>query len=1391
MSAMGKGCFFVLIANGKPVYSSKSLKTLERMRGRYAHSAVRWWDGQRYWESPEEAEAARQRTSRTKLPQAGERRDPNPRASAEPVRSAVGDIRPTGHSEQPIRTVASPDRDKPENKAAVGTALMTAPPELLELWRAGPSAVTIDGPSLQERLHDLWRMNELWEFARGVTSKTLPLEVPPAKILELFTPDALERFAESPRTSVGSVQGLLRQIVDLPIPAETRQYVQNLCASERAKCPVAPVSARLESAVKPQEAGAVRRPVVDAARPTGLGPFVDWIRSLVFVDGPELEVVLAAAASELRQMSSIQAGSAEEAATKLARQLRRLRGYVDQVTSALPSDESAGKMLAAATDAFREAEAVIPSGLGALLRSKPALDPAGLRDVCKTVALIPVELIPTWIVRHASDRDSRIAALADPEVRSQVKAVAEVLQTFPELEPPALQEVPSPPAGAELREHVREVLSQISGLPREIRSLLKRESADGADMELAKRCATETHRLIPRVSREVGAAIAEDGKAALNLTAYWDRLSWWGRTVERAEALLGSAQSVTVEQLRHLAAQAAPSPRIERSVESRPSDILGHDVSVEHDWTGRSAARAPVHFAANGSGMHGIVAVPLKLQASAPFALRGRLAVEVTTKQRQGWLSDWPDPTPDLVSIRRDDWVGDPDGKGVSYPFRLDIPIKPPARETEALECLLSLSDEQSGQVLADRVRLRWDQIAIRGHRIAVSWPEGLNPDFVRRHPIGPQRRHEQLEKRLEHGVSFAVIAPRRFGKSTLVTYLQELASRLNLICPPPVVCTQYATPSGVDYSQLWKSLSDSLQALVGSSLALAPDDPLPSQHSFDFVRQAAASRGKKGILILLDEAQLFFPRSGGHVIGDRFKDRIENSWAQPAPVPVTFGLIGLPRLSERAGANLMGLLRPIEEYTMAGADLQPLLLGVTQGTLHSTRTARRALAKSAGNLFLLRNLLDQLTVRLNAERRCWANLDDVRAVEYELKDRLRTGEAATVGYFVRDALNVADSVNDFHPDVAFPVALALALARRDGVGVENRVECAMDTLNAWCRSCSGEAAKVAYTRRQLDMLVDRLDDLGVYRDGGFLSPFLEAWLEGQANSGCPSVAKGALIRGALPQVDVPENATCVDSGGQASLHRFATDGREYALRRVVLASEGERERYLESMGILRRLKEDIGRGDDGAQFIFELEAIGFSTTDEMIGVQVYRWIDGQHLGTRCGELSALLVTHVACSLARAVRLIHSHGILHRDVCPRNIILAQPDKRPVLIDFGLARFADASSRTVLQSEFAAPEVQGPIAQWSKAADVYSLGTTLKALLAPGSSNAHLDSLLSACMAGVPDARPTADQLVESFAALASRTAVDQQRASLHAKIRELGGADFGKVPAYGRVVEKF
>ena len=105
--------------------------------------------------------------------------------------------------------------------------------------------------------------------------------------------------------------------------------------------------------------------------------------------------------------------------------------------------------------------------------------------------------------------------------------------------------------------------------------------------------------------------------------------------------------------------------------------------------------------------------------------------------------------------------------------------------------------------------------------------------------------------------------------------------------------------------------------------------------------------------------------------------------------------------------------------------------------------------------------------------------------------------------------------------------------------------------------------------------------------------------------------------------------------------------------------------------------------------------------------------------------MSAEQVLPIVAAVADALDYAHQRNLLHRDVKPANILLAQPDSdqpRVLLADFGIARFADdvsgltATNMTVGTVAYAAPEqlmgqpLDGRADQYALAATTFHLLT---------------------------------------------------------------------------------
>jgi serine/threonine protein kinase len=169
------------------------------------------------------------------------------------------------------------------------------------------------------------------------------------------------------------------------------------------------------------------------------------------------------------------------------------------------------------------------------------------------------------------------------------------------------------------------------------------------------------------------------------------------------------------------------------------------------------------------------------------------------------------------------------------------------------------------------------------------------------------------------------------------------------------------------------------------------------------------------------------------------------------------------------------------------------------------------------------------------------------------------------------------------------------------------------------------------------------------------------------------------------------------------------------------------------------------------------------------------------------GPFAVADALRILVQLAAALAYAHAQRIVHRDLKPSNVILADGDPaRAKIIDFGLAKIVADEKLTNLTEDqqvlgsplYWAPE-QGTSAQVGPAADIYALGGLAYFVLtgAPmfkprpavalvyahqhqqpepvsargrGELPAGLDELVLACVAKLPEQRPTGEQLVIEF-----------------------------------------
>jgi serine/threonine protein kinase len=243
--------------------------------------------------------------------------------------------------------------------------------------------------------------------------------------------------------------------------------------------------------------------------------------------------------------------------------------------------------------------------------------------------------------------------------------------------------------------------------------------------------------------------------------------------------------------------------------------------------------------------------------------------------------------------------------------------------------------------------------------------------------------------------------------------------------------------------------------------------------------------------------------------------------------------------------------------------------------------------------------------------------------------------------------------------------------------------------------------------------------------------------------------------------------AARLGSGGMGKVYLSYTPGGRPVAIKVI------RPDFSEDPEFRRRFQQEV-RAAERVQGLYTAPVIDSDTE----GAQPWlatAYVPGPSVAEAVGAYGALpasTVLFLVAGVAEALQVIHKAGIVHRDLKPSNVLLA--DDGPRVIDFGIARAADATALTsnavtVGTPSFMAPEqAEGRLI--SPATDIFALGqiAAYAALGAPafgeGTSHAvlyrivhgepvldglpsELRELVTRCLTKSPEDRPGLDDIL--------------------------------------------
>lgn len=204
-------------------------------------------------------------------------------------------------------------------------------------------------------------------------------------------------------------------------------------------------------------------------------------------------------------------------------------------------------------------------------------------------------------------------------------------------------------------------------------------------------------------------------------------------------------------------------------------------------------------------------------------------------------------------------------------------------------------------------------------------------------------------------------------------------------------------------------------------------------------------------------------------------------------------------------------------------------------------------------------------------------------------------------------------------------------------------------------------------------------------------------------------------------------NTALLPCGGQGAVFKCTHQSSEEEVALKIYFTNQVQQRTQREIDLMKRIEGDtlVSLVESGEIFIRGNECVFIAT----------RFIQGRVLSEIVGqtEIDIPMVARCGYDIVKAIQLLWTEKIVHRDINPKNIMLTD-EGGAVLIDLGVARHIDLQSLTTFGCTWGthgyfSPEQAKAVKQLSYKSDLFALGVTLQECLAGYHPVNHRQDLL--------------------------------------------------------------